>query len=507
MSKVVVKGLDIPLDQIKPSPYQPRMTFDLEDIKGSIIRDGILVSLTVREREGYYELVDGERRLRLAKELGYTTVPCDIIDIDDDTARRMVWKVNTLRKDYTTVEKAQFFKKMQEEYGMSLRGIAREYDTAANTVKAYLNIFKLPKDYQQRVWDRVIPIGVIQALETLFNGVIYITPENNPEIFSILDRASTEKYFTQKEAQEALRPYLAKFRAEQVDAAKEALAELEPEVEIPKTPEDLRKAADALRREAKRKEAAEKTPEQRAAEKAEKERIEREAAEKRQREAEEKARNSLLTGRNNAQSMIDKAIEEGIDAIEFTERLKEIEAMITEDPKKAFEEAKKLKNNIDTAIRDEKIRKEAAEKAREEERKRLEVERERLEAEAEEKLRADRERLEEERKRLEAERERLEAEAEAELVAEKEKLRRDPRFISEVRREIISPPIPKVEAEKGPPRIIKSIDDPVHTISVGLDRETFTKLSNFMKTRDMMLENAIIYLITIGLESITVDKR
>jgi len=62
MSKVIAKGMDIPVDQIKPSPYQPRLTFDLEDIKGSIMRDGILVALTVRKNDAYYELVDGERR-------------------------------------------------------------------------------------------------------------------------------------------------------------------------------------------------------------------------------------------------------------------------------------------------------------------------------------------------------------------------------------------------------------------------------------------------------------
>jgi ParB family chromosome partitioning protein len=179
MSKVPAKGIDIPIDKIKPSPFQPRLTFDLEDIKGSIIRDGILVSLTVRKKDGYYELVDGERRWRVAKELGYKTVPCDVIDIDDETARRMVWKVNTLRKDYEPKEKALFFKRMQEEYGMSIRGIAREYDQDPHTVIAYLNVFKLPKDYQQMIWDGVIAIGVIRELEQLFNGVEYSTPRGS----------------------------------------------------------------------------------------------------------------------------------------------------------------------------------------------------------------------------------------------------------------------------------------------------------------------------------------
>ena len=498
MSKTVTMGMDIPVDNIKPSPYQPRITFDLEDIKGSILRDGILVPLTVREKKGYYELVDGERRLRVSKELGYTTIPCNIIDVDDETARRMVWKVNTLRKDYKPKEKAGYFKKLQDD-GMSLRGIARECDYDVMAVVAHLNVLRLPEKFQNLVWDDGrLSVSHIQELNSLFNGVVDTT-----SIIKKLDLVLDRK-LTSKELREVLRPELAEIEEQRVEAAQKAIETIVPEIKEPQSPEELRKAAEALRREAKRKEEAEKTSEQRAAEKAEKERIEREAAEKKQREAEENARNSLLTGKNNAQSRIDKAIEEGIDATEFTARLKEIETMINEDPKKAFEEAKELKSDINNAIRDENIRKEAAEKAREEERKKFEAERERLEAEIEEKLRAERERLEEERKRLEAERERLEAEAAEKLRAEKEMLRSDREFISQVRREIISPPVPK-EVEKGPPRIIKSIDEPVHTISVGLDREIFRKLSNFMKNSGMILEAAIVHLIKKGLESIVGD--
>jgi len=347
MSKIMVKGVEIPVDQIKPSPYQPRLTFDLEDIKGSIMRDGILVPLTVRKKDGYYELVDGERRWRVAKDLGYETVPCDVIDIDDDTARRMVWKVNTLRKDYEPKEKALFFKRMQEDYGMSLRGIAREYDQSPHTVKAYLNVFKLPVDYQQMVWDRVIPIGVILELEQLFNGVQYCTPENNPEIFSILDRAAKVKGFGAMQAREALKPYLAKLREEEIKKAKEVLAKVKPKVEVPETPEELEEAAKALRERAKEL----KTPEQILEEKR------------------EKARKALLEGKGSVLSKVEKAKRLGIDITEFKERMERIKEKIIDNPDKALKETKRLKNVIDEAIKD------FEEKRKEEElRKRLEEE-------------------------------------------------------------------------------------------------------------------------------------
>jgi ParB/RepB/Spo0J family partition protein len=330
----MIKGLDIAIDKIEPSPYQPRLTFDLEDIKGSIQRDGILVALTVRKKNGYYELIDGERRLRLAKELGYKTLPCDVIDIDDDTARRMVWKVNTLRKDYEPKEKAIFFKTMQEKYGMSLTGIAGEYDSDRHTVKAYLNVFKLPDEYQQMAWDRVIPIGVVKELEVLFNSGRYLpldrlTPEKAPEIFEILDRAVKEKYFGQKEVQEAIRPYLTKFREERVEKAKEALAEVKPEVVVPKTPEEFEEAAKALRKRAKEL----KTPEQILEEKR------------------EKARKVLLSGKGNALSKIEKAKELGVDATEFEERLDQLKERITSDPEATLKEAKELKADVDKVVK------------------------------------------------------------------------------------------------------------------------------------------------------------
>ena len=361
-TKAIVETIDVPVNEIKPSPYQPRMTFDLADIKGSIMRDGILVALTVRKKDDYYELVDGERRWRLAKELGYKTVPCNVIDIDDDTARRMVWKVNTLRKDYEPKEKAHFFKTMLEPpYGMSLRGIAREYDQSTRTVKAYLNVFKLPKDYQQMVWDRLIPLGVILELEPLFNGVEYSTPEDNPEIFIVLDRAKKEKGFDFMQAREAMKPYLAKLRKEQVDKAKEALAEVEPEVKAPETPEEFEEAARTFRREAKRR----KTPKQ--------------IREEKQMKA-KKTKDTIVKRLNEARDLIlvDK----------YQKRIEDLEDTIKEDPNKALSELKTINGQFQADIKkskEEEMRRKIEEEAKKRARELGEAERKQIEEEAKKK--------------------------------------------------------------------------------------------------------------------------
>jgi len=213
-TKAVVETIDVPVGQVKPSPYQPRLTFNLEDIRGNIQRDGILVPLTVRKKDGYYELIDGERRMHLAKELGYKTVPCTVIDVDDETARRMVWKVNTLRQEYTPREKAYYFKKLREEYGMSLRGIARECDYAEDSVAAHLNVLQLPEKYQNLVWDGVLSVSHVRMLRSYFNGDALM----RAHAVEWLDQA-IEKKLDANELQEATKP-------ESIDAASRELKKI-----------------------------------------------------------------------------------------------------------------------------------------------------------------------------------------------------------------------------------------------------------------------------------------
>jgi ParB family chromosome partitioning protein len=53
--------MEVPIERIRPSPYQPRLSFEIEDLKEEIRRDGLLSPLIVRQIDGYYELIDGEK--------------------------------------------------------------------------------------------------------------------------------------------------------------------------------------------------------------------------------------------------------------------------------------------------------------------------------------------------------------------------------------------------------------------------------------------------------------
>ena len=251
--KVVERGVEIPVEKIKSSPFQPRMNFDLESLLSSISEDGILRPLWVR-RIGTeeYELIDGERRLRAAKELGMQTVPCDIIEVDDETARRLVWRLNMQQRTYGDKEKAYYFKRLHEEYRISINRIAKECGVHRHIIMAYLNIFRLPEKYQKIIWGEEpgnLTVTHIQEMESLFASETPIQ-----EITEILDYV-LENNLSKRELRQFLKSRKETGKAESVAPAPPP--EAEKPVTIPilsglrlEKPEDYVKAAEELMRRA-----------------------------------------------------------------------------------------------------------------------------------------------------------------------------------------------------------------------------------------------------------------
>lgn len=202
-----METLELPLNLIIPSPFQPRLDFDLEAMKREITRDGIATPLLVRKKGDVFELVDGERRWRAAKELGLASIPCVVKDMDDKTARRLAWKVNVARKDYTVKEKAYYFKKCRDEDGMSLREIGETFDDYTRmTIHDYLNIFKLPSNYQEAALNGIIPIGHIHELGPLLDASVL----RNTSISNIFDQIIAGKL-----TRDGLRAAIAKARGKE----------------------------------------------------------------------------------------------------------------------------------------------------------------------------------------------------------------------------------------------------------------------------------------------------
>lgn len=291
--------MDVDVDKIRSSPYQPRLYFDLEELKTSLEQDGMLISALVREKpEGntIYEIIDGERRWRAAKELSWKEIPVEVRNVDDDTARRMVYTLNEERKPYTLEENTKFFRRMYEQMGTVYK-VAHAFKRPEQTVQNYINISMLPEHFQKAVWSHRITTSFIQDMEPLFTnarneigGITqYIGYEKSPTYQKIV--ALCEKIFN-KEIQEReelkeqyVDPYLEALGKARIEKAKKEVEKIAStkavtaKVEM-KTPEDLEAGAKALREKAKSMRLAAMTPEEIAAKEQEEQRKKQEREEK-----------------------------------------------------------------------------------------------------------------------------------------------------------------------------------------------------------------------------------
>ena len=141
--------LFLPVDSIHPNPDQPRQVFAqaaLEELAGSIRELGVLQPLTVRRREGRWELVAGERRLRAARLAGLEAVPCLSIQADGQSSSLLALVENLQRRDLDFWEEALALRRLIDSYHISQEEAARRIGKSQSAVANKLRLLKLPPD-------------------------------------------------------------------------------------------------------------------------------------------------------------------------------------------------------------------------------------------------------------------------------------------------------------------------------------------------------------------------
>ncbi len=167
------KSIDIlakvPVENIKPNPYQPRVNFSneaLEELKQSIVENGLIQPITVRRVElNSYELISGERRLRACKELGFAEIPAYIIKVDSKESMIALALIeNIQREKLNPIEIAQAYKRLVEECNLSQDEIAKQVGKDRATVANFIRLLKLPTIIQESVAKEEITNGHARAL-------------------------------------------------------------------------------------------------------------------------------------------------------------------------------------------------------------------------------------------------------------------------------------------------------------------------------------------------------
>ncbi|MDX2483497.1 MAG: ParB/RepB/Spo0J family partition protein [Pseudodonghicola sp.] len=163
----------VPIEQLKPNPNQPRRTFDpknLEDLAASIREKGILQPLIVRpDANGGYEIVAGERRWRAAQQAQLHLVPVLIRDLDDTEVLEIAIIENIQRADLNAVEEASGYRQLMDKFGHTQEKLAEALGKSRSHIANLLRLLSLPEDVQSLVKNGDLSAGHARALITLDN--------------------------------------------------------------------------------------------------------------------------------------------------------------------------------------------------------------------------------------------------------------------------------------------------------------------------------------------------
>jgi len=138
--------VSVPLKKVVVSPFQRRKTFNAEalaDLEASIRSEGLLQPVVVREVDGSYELVAGERRFRACSNLQMEFIPARIVKAEDESAAVMGLIENLQRENLNPVEEARGYGMLLTDFKMTQEGIAQATGKARATIANSLRLLLL----------------------------------------------------------------------------------------------------------------------------------------------------------------------------------------------------------------------------------------------------------------------------------------------------------------------------------------------------------------------------
>ena len=154
--------LRVPLNKIRASALQPRKEFSdeaLRELADSIREQGIVQPLIVRERDGFFELIAGERRWRAAQLLQLPEVPVIAREADDRAVLELALIENLQRENLNALEEAQGYAQLAEQFQLTQEEIALKVGKSRATVANATRLLKLPASVQKFVREGRISVG------------------------------------------------------------------------------------------------------------------------------------------------------------------------------------------------------------------------------------------------------------------------------------------------------------------------------------------------------------
>ncbi|MDU5282179.1 MAG: ParB/RepB/Spo0J family partition protein [Dialister sp.] len=163
----------ISVSVIVPNEWQPRREFEEKALQGladSIKEHGVVQPVIVRPKEGTFELIAGERRLRAAQLAGLSEIPALVRDYTDQETAEIALIENLQREDLNPLEEGLAYKRMIGEYRFTQEKMAELVGKSRSYVTNMIRLLDLCDEVKNMVIERKITAGQARPLLGLNNA-------------------------------------------------------------------------------------------------------------------------------------------------------------------------------------------------------------------------------------------------------------------------------------------------------------------------------------------------
>lgn len=159
--------MEIAVSKVEPNPYQPRRDFEesqLKDLAESIRSEGLIQPIVVREVEGNYQLIAGERRWRAFKQLKLSKIPARVVRAGDASSASMALIENLQRENLNPIEEALGYASLLRDFDLTQEQVAERVGKGRATIANSLRLLTLSDEIRGYLSTGLVSTGHAKVL-------------------------------------------------------------------------------------------------------------------------------------------------------------------------------------------------------------------------------------------------------------------------------------------------------------------------------------------------------
>jgi ParB family transcriptional regulator, chromosome partitioning protein len=154
---------DLDVSSMRQSPNLRSETIQAYELANSINQKGLII---VRPKEGFFQIIAGNRRFEACKLLGWRKIPCHIMELDDKAAFEVSLIENIQRQTLNPLDEAKAFKTYVDDFGWGgITQLAEKLGKNPSYITRRIKLLDLPSDVRDSIKSVISP----STAEELFN--------------------------------------------------------------------------------------------------------------------------------------------------------------------------------------------------------------------------------------------------------------------------------------------------------------------------------------------------